>query len=87
MPVREFEDDRGVRWRVWSTMPQLEHAVQPAFAHGWLTFASAGERRRLAPIPERWESLADAPLLQLCRAAVVVTADDASPRDGGGGTP
>src|SRR5215212_7481633 len=39
---------------------------------GWLAFESAGERRRLAPIPEHWATASDAALENLCSAAYVV---------------
>jgi hypothetical protein len=32
---------------------------------GWLAFQSAQEKRRLAPIPDGWESLSDAEILML----------------------
>ena len=37
--------------------------------HGWLTFMSGDEKRRLSPIPERWEELDDAGLLALLARA------------------
>jgi hypothetical protein len=55
---REFIDDTGTFWRVWDTYPVAAstlRTVSPAFANGWLTFESAAERRRLAPIPADWE--------------------------------
>lgn len=69
MPVRDFIDANGVRWRVWSTVPRLTRGLQPDFAEGWLTFESEAERRRLAPIPAGWETTADERLALLCRAA------------------
>ena len=33
--------------------------------HGWLTFMSGDEKRRLSPIPERWEELDDTGLAAL----------------------
>ena len=57
MAMREFEDSAGVRWRVWSSLPLRATLLHGSpFSGGWLTFESAtGERRRLAPLPERWE--------------------------------
>jgi hypothetical protein len=36
---------------------------------GWLVFESDDEKRRLAPVPERWESTGDSDLAALCREA------------------
>jgi hypothetical protein len=36
---------------------------------GWLAFKSAGESRRLAPIPTSWVALADQDLALLVRTA------------------
>lgn len=36
---------------------------------GWLAFESAGERRRLSPIPPGWEDAPDSELERLCRSA------------------
>jgi len=41
----------------------------PAMAGGWLAFDGGGERRRVAPIPERWEEMNDAALLALLASA------------------
>src|SRR5579872_2574182 len=43
--------------------------VEPEFRKGWLAFQSGVEWRRLAPIPESWESLTDSDLLALLRRA------------------
>jgi hypothetical protein len=39
--------------------------IRKAFEAGWLTFASGGQKKRLAPIPERWEDGTDADLQRL----------------------
>jgi hypothetical protein len=44
--------------------------VEPEFRKGWLAFQSGTEWRRLAPIPEIWESLPDKDLLALLARAV-----------------
>ncbi len=36
---------------------------------GWLVCETAGEKRRLAPIPSGWESLSDEALAELCVSA------------------
>ena len=61
VPIRHFEDDAGVHWQVWSTLPATE-GVAGAFRQGWLTFDSVAERRRLAPIPSNWETASEAQL-------------------------
>ena len=33
--------------------------VRAAYASGWLTFKTASETRRLAPIPDDWEAASD----------------------------
>jgi hypothetical protein len=40
-------------------------SVEPEFRKGWLAFQSGTEWRRLAPIPEAWESMSDRELLGL----------------------
>ena len=37
--------------------------------HGWLTFMSGDEKRRLSPIPERWNEMDDAALVELLARA------------------
>ncbi len=47
--------------------------VTPEFEKGWLCFERAeGEKRRLAPVPEGWESASDKELWEWCEAAAVV---------------
>lgn len=46
-------------------------AVEPEFRDGWLAFQSGTEWRRLAPIPEGWDTLADRELLALLSRAGV----------------
>jgi hypothetical protein len=40
-------------------------SVEPEFRKGWLAFQSGTDWRRLAPIPEAWESMSDPELLGL----------------------
>jgi hypothetical protein len=79
---RQFTHSSGSVWRVYRVEPQ---SVSPTLARlresmtgvgaerrrPWLLFeSSAGERRRLAPVPERWdESCTDADLADWCEAA------------------
>jgi hypothetical protein len=46
--------------------------VSPEYAQGWLAFQSGVERRRLAPVPQGWESLDEHSLERLCQAATPV---------------
>lgn len=59
MPFREFSDADGARWVVWSTVPSNGVPLSRGMENGWLTFESAHERRRLAPIPDGWVELPD----------------------------
>lgn len=48
-------------------------AVPAGFEHGWLCFENArGEKRRLAPVPENWETASLTQLLTWCRLALAV---------------
>jgi hypothetical protein len=72
---RLFDDARGVRWDVWAVYPEArpsQLAALPAtFQTGWLVFESAGEKRRLSPIPSDWQSLPAGELERLCEHADV----------------
>jgi hypothetical protein len=41
--------------------------------NGWLAIMAGTERRRIAPIPEGWSTMADAELLELIRTEAVIT--------------
>lgn len=48
--------------------------VRPGFENGWLCFESEHrEKRRLAPVPESWETVSVKELWRLCEEAVRVT--------------
>jgi hypothetical protein len=72
---RLFDDVRGVRWDVWAVYPEGRPAQLSAlpgtFQTGWLVFESAGEKRRLGPIPADWQSLPPDELERLCERANV----------------
>ena len=67
MATREFVDSLGVGWTVWSVTPQEMSGARSRLLGmtgerrvPWLVFMSAdGEKRRLVPIPERWEAFDD----------------------------
>ena len=77
MALREFTDRTGGRWRVWDIRPEQMHAATRAEDHlqnvinGWLAFepAGGGEKRRLAPIPARWESATEIELQAMLERA------------------
>src|SRR5205085_801665 len=43
----------------------------PRLTRGWLCFEREGERRRLQPVPDRWDRLSDAELEKLLDTARV----------------
>ena len=76
MALRSFDDRNGEGWQVWRVTPAssvLERSswMEGEFRQGWLCFESlsTGERRRLAPVPENWETLPTERLELLCRVA------------------
>ena len=87
MPLREFTDSTGRRWRVWDIRPEQMHAATRAEDHlqnvinGWLAFepATGGEKRRLAPIPAKWETAPESEL-----EAMLERAEQARNEPGGG---
>lgn len=80
MAERTFTAPDGTLWQTWSVVPG-EHAdwpaharshLPPAMADGWPCFESAGEKRRLHPIPRGWEERSEAELWGFCRSAAAV---------------
>ena len=47
--------------------------IAPEFTYGWLCFETAGEKRRLAPVPEGWDRADDGMIEQWCCQAKPVT--------------
>ena len=74
---RVFDDADGKRWHVYAVHPSVGSVrtgtLAEAFRNGWLCFEAHDQRRRLAPIPEQWESLSDEALRVLCQNAEVAT--------------
>jgi hypothetical protein len=68
VPIREFDDADGVKWKVWSTIPYTT-GVLGSMRGGWLTFESPDFRLRLVPIPTGWEDASVARLRGYCRQA------------------
>ena len=93
MPLREFVDADGMRWKVWDVSaaqvhPRLkEENFYAGYDLGWLTFeAEGGEiRRRLCPCPANWEDSSPEELERLWREAEPVAPRrkraDAGPED------
>jgi hypothetical protein len=88
MPLREFTDSTGRPWRVWDIRPEQMHAATRAEDHlqnvinGWLAFESAtnGEKRRLAPIPPKWESATEQELEEMLERAESARSEPGVPR-------
>jgi len=51
------------------TMTQRRITLSEGYGAGWLTFESLSEKRRLIPIPSRWEDFSQAELRSLCEKA------------------
>ena len=87
MALREFTDRSGNRWLVWDIRPEQMPAAIRAEDHlqnvlnGWLAFETADgvEKRRLAPIPSRWESAGEPELQRLLERADPVRAEGNAP--------
>ena len=63
MGHRTIRDEQGLEWQVWDTTPAKQ--VSDTLEAGWLTFESAAEKRRLAPVPLYWLNATDGELLAL----------------------
>ena len=55
------------------TQAEYRVVLGPDLANGWLAFQTAGEKRRLTPIPADWERLPTDELQQLWDEATEVT--------------
>ncbi len=75
----------GLDRRASETPPHQRAPVAAEFAYGWLCFATAGEKRRLAPVPEAWERADDETIEQWCCVAKPVTRRPSGPVRGTGG--
>ncbi len=71
----------GPERRVNADRRQPAPFLSPDLARGWLAFESETEKRRLAPIPQRWESLSDTELTRLCKQARPVVLPPVPPID------
>ena len=76
MPWHGAERRAGMDRRVKS---QRRIMLSEGFGSGWLTFESLQEKRRLNPIPSRWETMSESALRELCgKARRVERIDDSS---------
>lgn len=73
VPVREFSDPEGTRWKIWATYPTVGGIYSHGFEQGWLTFEAGTQRFRLAPIPARWENADEAKMRLMLKAAKLAT--------------
>ena len=64
---------------------KARNPVAEEFTSGWLCFETAGEKRRLAPVPEGWDRADDETIEQWCCVAKpVVRRKSSGPRGDGG---
>ncbi|HET6230703.1 MAG TPA: hypothetical protein VFE05_11590 [Longimicrobiaceae bacterium] len=77
MAHREFTASDGTVWQAWDVVPGKTlgfrtHMTAPELSGGWLCFQCDAEKRRLAPIPEGWDTHPDDDLEgHLSRAGIV----------------
>lgn len=73
LAARTFEDSAGTIWEVFEVHRSSHTAatVSNGLERGWLAFVSGDQKRRLAPYPAGWETVAAPELERLCRAARV----------------
>lgn len=86
MGRRRFSDQDGIQWEVHDVValpgfgrpgePQLApHSEVFRAARTWLVFECPSGKRRLASIPDDWESASDAELQRLLALATPVAKD------------
>lgn len=74
MATRSFTGPDGTSWQVWDVVPgqhsdwpeQARKHLPEALGAGWLVFESAGEKRRLNPIPPGWDEESEQGLWRHC---------------------
>lgn len=66
-PVIDERTGRERRRRRQEEVPRV--TLRDVLSGGWLAFESPSERRRLTPIPPRWETASEAELAALCARA------------------
>ena len=92
MHERRFKDANGTEWRAYVVItapkvaplqPPLSAQFRPARSS--LAFDSESERRRLSPVPPRWEDVTLAELERLLQQAMTVTIRLSDPPKARGG--
>lgn len=68
-PERRSGEDRR---KAHSRLVARRYALTPGLEHGWLVCESPTEKRRIRPIPPKWETRSDAELERICRSASLV---------------
>ena len=71
-------------WDVWDVRPETRAGLAGDLMGGWLCFKSGSARRRLHPIPDRWDELDDEQLAALFAQAYEVRPIHSGPTDLGG---
>ena len=78
MGLREFKDNDGVTWQVWTVTADVLDKRTAAedymrdWQDGWLCFEHSGARKRLAQFPPDWETMSDDKLQGLLDQAQAV---------------
>jgi hypothetical protein len=73
--MREVKNEQGEHWLVYEVQRSASASdvvVPEPLRAGWLCFESATHKRRVAPIPAKWNELSEAGLLHLSREVPVV---------------
>lgn len=84
---RAFIDASGVTWDAFAVHPSADAMgrarLPEPYQHGWLSFDSGAERRRLSPIPPDWLTVPEYALRELCRQAEPAPRRQTPPRNTG----
>ncbi len=68
-PERRSGEDRR---KVHTRDVARRYTLTPGLERGWLVCESSTEKRRIRPIPPKWETRTDAELERLCRSGAPV---------------
>lgn len=75
MAYRVFKSPDGRVWSAWDVPAASASESSARFSkderlvHGWLCFECGAEKRRLVPVPARWEERSEEQLWLYCRVA------------------
>jgi hypothetical protein len=85
---RAFVDANAMAWDVFAVLPPAQGKalarLPGPFQQGWLCFDAPGEKRRLSPIPEGWETATDDELRRLRDQAIIGPPRTTPPEQRGG---